>query len=183
MKDETQAKYWQWKKAEERNSVEKKAFSAYLQHISGNKWLLHKLIELPLVVVDRVGDSSEDSPSRAVEQTGGFCTKSTLRHLIQRWKEHKNSHEYQEFLRKSSRKAEGQKRLRLRIREVQKRHQEGARLSLELEQGCKRWEWLTSSQTTSVQEYEQGQSALEYRKLLDEHLDGIKYYGGNYRMC
>ena len=161
MKEETQDKYRQCKMPKQWNAVEKQAFSAYLQHISGNQWLLHELIELPLVVADRVGDSSEDSPSRAVEQTGEFCKKSTLRHLIQRWKEHKNPHEYQELLRKSSRKAEGQKRLRLRIREVQKRHQEGARLSLELEQGCKRWEWLTSSQTASVQEYEQGQSALK----------------------
>ena len=104
MKEETQDKYWQCKTSKQWNAVEKQAFSAYLQHISGNKWLLHKLIELPLVVVDRVGDSSEDSPSRAVEQTGGFCTKSTLTHMIQRWNDHKNSEEYRKFLLRSKKR-------------------------------------------------------------------------------
>ena len=144
---------------------------------------MHKLIELPLVVVDRVGGSSDDSLSRVVEQTGGFCTKSTLRHLIQRWNEHKSSEEYRELLRRSQKRAHERRTLGDRLREVQQRHQEGARLFLELEHGYKQWEWLTSSQTASVQEYEQGESALKYRKLLDEHLDGIKYYGGNHGTC
>ena len=52
----------------------------------------------------------------------------------------------------------------------------------ELEEGRMEWEWLESYQRDMVSEYENGTTAFRWRQLLDEQLDGIKYYGGSQRL-
>ena len=52
----------------------------------------------------------------------------------------------------------------------------------ELEEGRMEWEWLESYQQDMVNEYENGTTAFRWRQLLDEQLDGIKYYGGSQRL-
>ena len=44
------------------------------------------------------------------------------------------------------------------------------------------WEWLESYQQDMVNAYENGTTAFRWRQLLDEQLDGIKYYGGSQRL-
>ena len=52
----------------------------------------------------------------------------------------------------------------------------------ELEEGRMEWEWLESYQQDMVNECENGTTAFRWRQLLDEQLDGIKYYGGSQRL-
>ena len=104
MKEETQNEYWYCNKHTDWHGLQKRAFSAYLHQISGNKFLLHKLIELPLVILNRGGSSEEEPSTGGREQIRGLCAKTTLARLIQEWKEHKKSDEYKESIKKRHRK-------------------------------------------------------------------------------
>ena len=160
----------------------KQAFSAYLHQVSGNNFLLREPIELPIVILNRGGSSEEEPSTGGREQIRGLCAKTTLARLIQEWKEHKKSDEYKESIQKAQKKAEAQRKRGIILRETQRRHQEGGRLVQELEEGRMEWEWLESYQQEMVNEYENGTTAFRWRQLLDEQLDGIKYYGGSQRL-
>ena len=82
----------------------------------------------------------------------------------------------------TEKKAEAQRKRGIIFREIQRRHQEGGRLVQELEEGRAEWEWLESYQQDMIHEYENDTTALRWRQLLDEQLDGIKYYGGSQRL-
>ena len=109
MKEETQNELWFFNKHKDWHGLEKRAFSAYLHQISGNKFLLHELIELPLIILNRGGPSEEEPSTGGREQIRGLCAKTTPARLIQKWKEHKKSDEYKESRKKGTNKGRSSK--------------------------------------------------------------------------
>jgi len=77
----------------------KQAFSSYIFQISGCKFLLHKLIELPLISAMIEDGSAEQS------------TAIALNMLINAYEEHKKSKQYAQTLRQSTQHQDGQRRL------------------------------------------------------------------------
>ena len=74
---------------QEAHQLGKRTFSAYLFQLSGCKFLLHKLIELPLI-----SQSSADSAEQPVT--------TLLADLINSYEEHKTTSKYQEAVRRSA---------------------------------------------------------------------------------
>ena len=49
MHEKTKARYWACNRQQDRHRIEKQAFSTYLQQLSGCKFLLRVLVELPMI--------------------------------------------------------------------------------------------------------------------------------------
>ena len=91
----------------------KTAFSSYLFQLSGCKFLLHKLIELPLI-----------SASSAEQPTAIFLNK-----LIDAYEEHKKGKEYVEARHQSTQHQVGQRRLSGQVWWAQYNYSQGRKLS------------------------------------------------------
>ena len=94
----------------EAHKIEKKAFSAYKFQISGCKFLLHKLIELPLIC-------SVEHPA------------AILNDLLDAFDEHKRTKEYRDAVQSSKKNQANQQRLSKQVWLAQCNISEGRKLS------------------------------------------------------
>ena len=109
------------------HQIAKQSFSAYLHHISGCKFLLQKLIELPLV---RTAADPAESP-------GGIAMPAELQSLLLAWEKHKQSDEHQAAVQRSAKRKDARLRLSTRIWQAQTAHNRGAMLSKRVREGPK----------------------------------------------
>ena len=101
-----------WQKA---HQLGKTAFSTYLFHLSGCKFLLHKLIELPLISLSSAG--SAERPA------------AILTELIDAYEEHKKTQQYQDAVRVAGQHQAGQLRLSRQVWWAQYNYTQGRKLS------------------------------------------------------
>ena len=95
---------------DEAHDLEKKAFSAYKFQISGCKFLLHKLIELPLIC-------SVEHPA------------AILNDLLDAFDQHKTTKEYRDAVQSSKKNQANQQRLSKQVWLAQCKYSEGRKLS------------------------------------------------------
>ena len=88
----------------------KRGFSTYLFQLSGCKFLLHKLIELPLIC--------------SVEQPAAI-----LNDLLDAFHEHKRTKEYRDAVQRSKKNQANQQRLSKQVWLAQCKYSEGRKLS------------------------------------------------------
>jgi len=114
---------YQWLLYNQRNQeahlLGKQAFSTYLFQLSGCKFLLHKLIELPLISASSAGSV------RSAERPAAI-----LNDLLNAYDEHKRSPEYQQAVQKARKHQEGQLALSRRVWWAQYNYSHGRKLSL-----------------------------------------------------
>ena len=94
----------------------KKAFSAYLFQLSGSKFLLHKLIQLPILPqCTMVQSSSSAEPPAAL-----LPMASVLMQCVKDLQEHKKTDEYKAAVKRSQKRASDESRLSKQIYEQTK---------------------------------------------------------------
>ena len=96
-------------KNQKAHQLAKSRFSTFIFHLSGCKFLLHKLIELPLVSLSFHWPKQADT-DRAVQPVD-HPIATVLMDLISSYEEHKNTPEYKEAVRRSEKQQQDQKRL------------------------------------------------------------------------
>ncbi len=112
----------EWRQNQQAHQLGKQAFSSYIFQISGCKFLLHKLIELPLISASLLPHEDEDG---SAEQP----TAIALNMLINAYEEHKKSKQYVQTLRQSTQHQEGQRRLSGQVWRAQYNCTQGRKLS------------------------------------------------------
>ena len=70
------------------------ASSVHLQHISGNKFILHKLTELPLIVAIASGHAQSSRGVHAGES--GLVSPRVFVSLVEELRKHKQAKQYQD---------------------------------------------------------------------------------------
>ena len=120
MRPSTLTKYRKMKELrqnQQAHQLGKQAFSSYIFQISGCKFLLHKLIELPLISAMIEDGSAEQS------------TAIALNMLINAYEEHKKSKQYAQTLRQSTQHQDGQRRLSGQVWRAQYNLTQGIKLA------------------------------------------------------
>ena len=110
--------------------MQKSGFNVYLQHLSGCKFFLRRLIALPLLTV-----TLPVSPRSSAAQPGSdsLVDPAILPQLTQEWNEHKTSQEHLAAIQASQRS--DQPRLSIRLSILQKQVNEAAMLALRRDKG------------------------------------------------
>ena len=133
----------------------KKAFSSYLFQLSGCKFLLHKLIELPLIY------PSPPGCVRSVEQPAAI-----LNELLWAYEEHKKTEKYQAAIRRNVEHQVGQLRLTRRIWWAQYKYSQGRKLSDMVKDDTRKFDDLAAWEQELVEAFDTRRS----HKILDEVL-------------
>ena len=147
------------------HQIGKAAFSAFLQHLCGCKFLLRRLIALPLL-----------AEGAGAAQSGAVEEPEILRDLTQEWTVYKNSEEHQKAIQKSQPRCE-QERLSKRLCRAQTWYKQGAKLSrMVLDKSVDFWA-LTQDERQMVEDYDTRESAKILDGLLNEKLAAQPYLG------
>lgn len=148
MKPSTLAKYKRlWGAAA--HKLQKRALSTYLFQLSGCKFLLHKLIELPLISATR---ASAGQPTEIL-----FA-------LIDDYEKHKASDQYEEARENAKKRKDEELRLSNRLWWAQTNYTQGKMLSHMVQHKQIKWEYLDDWNQQLVHDYETRALARE----LDE---------------
>ena len=160
-------KYMQWSKLEDDNDMKrrgenqkahqlaKQCFSTYLFQLSGCKFLLHKLIQLPLI---------KQNSSYSVAQPVG----TVLIELINAYENHKKTPQYAEAVKQSAKHREGQKRLSHAIWWAQYDYTQGKALAMQVKDGSLEFDSLNAKQQELVEAFETRRSAKALDRLLEQ---------------
>ena len=144
------------------HQIGKSAFSAFLQHLCGCKFLLRRLIALPLLA-----DAA---------QLGAVEELEILRELIQEWTDYRNSDEHQKAIQMSQPRC-AQERLSKRLRWAETWYKQGAKLSrMVLDKSVDFWA-LTQDERQMVEDYDTRESAKILDGLLNEKMEAQPYRG------
>ena len=138
----------------EAQKMGKRLFNVYVHYLAGHKFLLHKLIQLPIIA--QCNGTSSDS----AEQPASIVA------LIEEFAAHKESPEYNAAVAASQKKAKAHKRLSKQICEAQWMVSRGKALSDRAKNG--EWEQLDEDQQVLVEQYDGGKLERELKKLLHE---------------
>ena len=95
-------------KPHEAQKMGKRLFSVFKQHVSGCKFLLHKLIQLPIIA------QCNATPSDSAEQPASIMA------WLEEFRVHKESDEYKAAVAQSQKKAKEHKRLSKKICDAQR---------------------------------------------------------------
>ena len=146
----------------------KSAFSVYLQHLSGCKFLLRRLVALPILSLH---SAARPGFHPLVEQP------EILLQLTREWNDHKNSPEHQEAIRRSQQS--DQARLSLRLWNVQQQVKEAARLSRMVKDGTQHFFELSPDKQQMVEDYDcQQGTSKELKALLAQKAAAPRPYPG-----
>ena len=126
-------------------------FNTYLFQLSGSKFLLHKLIQLPLLAQLQDSCTSDAHPESLVK-------------CIQALQEYKKSDEYKKAVEKSQKRGERHVRLSQQIWVESKKLAMGRRLSEQAKKG--RFFELDESEQTLVEDYDGGKIERNLRLLM-----------------
>ena len=130
-------------------------FSAYLFHLSGCKFLLHKLIQLPLI---------KQNSSYSVAQP----VSTVLIELINSYEDHKKTPQYAEAVQRSAKHCETQKRLSHKIWWAQYDYTQGKALAMQVKDGSLEFDSLNAKQQELVEAFETRRSAKALDRLLEQ---------------
>ena len=147
------------------HQIGKSAFSVFLQHLCGCKFLLRRLIALPLLA-----EGSGAAQSGAVEEP------EILRELTQEWTDYKNSEEHQKAMQKSQPRYK-QERLSKRLCEAETWYKQGAKLSRMVLDKSVEFLDLTRDERQMVEDYDCRRSARILDGLLKEKMEAQPYRG------
>ena len=137
------------------HQLAKSRFSTYLFQLSGCKFLLHKLIELPIVNL-----ISSNSVGQPVSQV--------LTDLINSLEEHKKTAQYQEAVKRSEKLQEGQKRLSHQLWWAQYNYTKGRNLQVKVLDGTLKFDDLNPKEQELVEEFDTRRSAKALDRLLQQ---------------
>ena len=140
---------------QEAHQLGKRTFSTYLFQLSGCKFLLHKLIELPLI-----SQSSADSAEQPVT--------TLLADLINSYEEHKTTSKYQEEVRRSAEHQASQKRVSRQIWWAQYNYAQGRKLSDKVRDGVVDFFELDWKQQQLVEDFDTRRAARALDQLLEQ---------------
>ena len=140
-----------WHQAER---MRKSFFNVYVHYLAGHRFLLHKLIQLPIIA--QCNGTSSDS----AEQPASIVA------WIEEFGAHKESPEYNAAVAASQKKADTHKRLSKQICEAQWMVSRGKALSDRAKNG--EWEQLDEDQQVLVEQYDGGKLERELKNLLHE---------------
>ena len=115
----------------------KSAFSTYLQHLSGCKFLLRSLIALPIISYPEEFEFAQPGSSEKLE---------LLRQLARDWREYRRTDEHQAAVKRSQ--PSDQARLSQRLHQAQTRYKEGAKLSRQVAEGTVDYKDLDTEKQT-----------------------------------
>jgi hypothetical protein len=147
------------------HQIGKSAFSTFLQHLSGCKFLLRRLIASPLL-----------AEGAGVAQPGAIGNPQILRELTQEWADHKNSEEHKNAI-KMSQPRRDQERLSKRLHQAQVRCKQGARLLHLVLDNSVDWCALSEDEQQMVEDYESRRSTKILDDLFKEKREAQPYRG------
>ena len=151
------------KKPHAAQQMGKSFFNNYLQNISGCKFLLRKLIQLPIIA------QCNAPASDSAEQPASITT------WINEFRVHMESAEYRKAVEQSRQKAEDHQRLSKRICEAQWRVGCGKELSQRALNGD--WEKLQKWEQDMVEDYDGGRLEKQLKELLHQKTPRYRGFG------
>ena len=164
---EIQATIEFWKKSDAKR-LGKSAFSTYLFQLSGSKFLLHKLIQLPILPQCTMFQSSRSAePPAALHPFG-----SVLMKCVTDLQEHKKTHAYKAAVERSKKRDSDEGRLNRQIWEQTKVLSKAKALSKRVEE--RPFFKLSSEQQQLVEDYECGRVTSSLRKLVGSTGSGVQ---------
>ena len=164
MNQDTLARY---RNAGNSHKIGKSAFSVYLQHLSGCKFLLRRLIALPIV----------SPPSSAAQPVKHEHLLQSFFQLSQEWNTYKNSDEHQGAIQRS--RQSGQHRLSIRVRHLQAAYRKAAMNSQKIKNSTINFWDLSEEDQRDVEDFDCGRGLVTaLRDLLDAQLAQPRPYPG-----
>ena len=145
---------WKKRKPVEAQQMAVEAFDVYKSELAGSKFLLHKLIQLPIIA------QCSAAPSDSAE------LPASLMKCINDWQEHKKTDEYKAAVERSQRRAEDLSYLSKRIWHANWLLAKGKEASMLAQQG--QFRNLEKWQKKLVKEYDSGRLEISLKKLLDK---------------
>ena len=145
---------FQWYKPSEAQKMTKQFFPTYLHCLAGNKFLLRKLIQLPIIA--QCNATSSDS----AEQPASIMA------WLEEFRVHKESDEYKAAVAQSQRKAKEHKRLSKKICDAQRLVGLGKALSERAKNG--EWDQLEKWQQDLVEQYDGLELERKLKALLHQ---------------
>ena len=143
-----------WRKPNKAQQMAKKAWSTYKFHLAGSKFLLHKLIQLPIVA------QCSANSSASAEQP------ASLMKCISDLQEHMKTDEYKTAVERSQRRANDHRRLSKQIWEASQWLSKGKVLSMKAQNG-QFWE-LYKWEQELVEEYDGGKLERSLQNLVNQ---------------
>ena len=129
----------------------KKRFSTYLFHLAGSKFLLHKLIQLPIL-------------AQCNDRKGGAAQPASLTKCIKDLEEHKKSPEYLAAVERSQQRGDEHRRLSKQIWHETQKLAKAAKLSQQAKDG--HYRDLDAAERKIVEDYDCGRLSRSLRQLL-----------------
>ena len=137
------------------HQLAKSAFSTFLFQQSGCKFLLHKLIELP--IISQIHSNSGERP-----------VATLLMELLDSYEEHKTTSQYQTAVQLSQQHQKLQKRLSHEIWWAQCRYTKGRTLSIQVQDKILNFHDLDSKAQELVEAFDSRRSAKALDRLLEQ---------------
>ena len=164
MNEENLSIYRNLKRAGKHNAAQQlreKCFSAHLLQLAGSKFLLHKLIQLPILA-----QCSAEPPASA-EEPAQFSAEqpASLLKCMTELQEHRKTGEYKAAVERSQQRADDHHRLSKQILHASQQLSKAKRLSLQAKTGHS-WDL---SECELVEEYDSGRLQRSLLQLLREH--------------
>ena len=151
-----------------KQQIRKRSFSSYLQYISGCKFMLRKLIQLPLLLKLSVSDPLHHV---RVAQPDLVPEPNLMGKLIDAFHSFKQSPEYHKLVADSEKHTSGSTRLGKRIWQAQQQIRQGANFSYCIGCGDLQWSDMPPWQRQFAEKFETGNLKRALNRLLDELLD------------
>jgi hypothetical protein len=161
----------EWGENQQAHQLGKQAFSSYLFQVSGCKFLLHKLIEFPLISASQMPREDEDA---SAEQPAAIA----LNKLINAYEEHKKSRQYVEELRQSTRHQDDQRRLSGQVWWALHNHSQGRKLSESVRDNEVDFQQLPVWQQQMVEDYDCRRSTRALDEVLKQKAFKLQPYRG-----
>ena len=147
--------------------IGRSAFSVYLQHLSGCKFLLRRLIALPIV----------SPPSSAAQPAKREHLLQSFFQLTQEWNTHKQSDEHQTAIQRS--RQSDQHRLSIRVQHLQAAYRKAAKHSQMVEDGTIAFFDLSKEDKMGVEDFDCRRGLVTaFRDLLAEQAAQPRPYPG-----
>ena len=140
-------------KSQKAHQLGKQAFSTYLFQLSGCKFLLHKLIELPIIAQSMCDDVDQPVLPSIVA-------------LIRAYEDHKTTPQYENAVARSAKHQSDQKRLSHQIWWAQYNYTQGRKLSEQVRDGVVDFWDLAPEKQKLVEDFDSRRSARTLDKLL-----------------
>ena len=161
------------------HDIRHSAFSTYIQDLSGCKFLLRRLIALPILKRTKPSHSSPDleamepgdvikwySSTSSAAQPGSeqLVDPEVMLQLTREWNEHKNSPQHQEAVRKSEKNEHV--RLSHRIRQMQRLVKDAEQLAWRLDSGKIYFDELSEQEQKMVLDYDTSTGVTRELEML-----------------